>query len=607
MNLPLTEVIDPYAGFYAEFYDFLTMFWGEQWDLETYLELSGSASSVLELGCGSGRLTLPLARAGNTITGLDLSEDMLDLLRQRLAHESTEVINRTRLVSADMAGFSLNDRFELVVLPSNNLCFLDSDEQRSAFFELVARHLAPGGRFAFDFLVPNEVGFGDGESKVDVVPSSTPTSKRFVLVGQQFLPYEEVQLLNFYAEKIDDTGRTSRFLSGMATSVIPEDKILRLLSEANMEVTDVYETDFSEDGGASPPEKDSRLQATFALENYIAGYTCYVTVGEGLKMTDRPVVQTENLTKRYGSDITAVDNLDLTVLRGEVYGFLGPNGAGKTTTLRILLGLIKPTSGKAVVLGAGPGEFSGLSKVGSLVETPAFYPYLSGWNNLWAVSGHSGERASKDRIEEVLEQVKLKDRSGDKFKKYSLGMKQRLGVAAALLKDPELLILDEPTNGLDPKGMAEMRDLIRSLGQGERTVLLSSHLMGEVEQICDRVGVIRKGELVAEGTVEELRGTKGLLVKAEPLDEAAKVVSKMSWVEGSQIEGEYLRISTDPERAREIGRALFRADVDLLELRPAQHSLEEVFFQLTADEVADDESRQKSSESSQTETIAEER
>lgn len=245
MNLPLTEVIDPYA----EFYDFLTMFWGEQWDLETYLELSGSASSVLELGCGSGRLTLPLARAGNTITGLDLSEDMLDLLRQRLAHESTEVINRTRLVSADMAGFSLNDRFELVVLPSNNLCFLDSDEQRSAFFELVARHLAPGGRFAFDFLVPNEVGFGDGESKVDVVPSSTPTSKRFVLVGQQFLPYEEVQLLNFYAEKIDDTGRTSRFLSGMATSVIPEDKILRLLSEANMEVTDVYETDFSEDGG----------------------------------------------------------------------------------------------------------------------------------------------------------------------------------------------------------------------------------------------------------------------------------------------------------------------------------------------------------------------
>lgn len=324
-------------------------------------------------------------------------------------------------------------------------------------------------------------------------------------------------------------------------------------------------------------------------------------------MTDRPVVQTEDLTKRYGSNITAVDSLDLTILRGEVYGFLGPNGAGKTTTLRMLLGLIKPTSGKAAVLGAGPGDFSGLSKVGSLVETPAFYPYLSGWDNLWAVSGHSGKRASKDRIEEVLEQVKLKDRSGDKFKKYSLGMKQRLGVAAALLKDPELLILDEPTNGLDPKGMAEMRDLIRSLGQGERTVLLSSHLMGEVEQICDRVGVIRKGELVAEGTVEELRGKKGLLLRADPLEEAAKVVREMPGVEGSQIEGEYLRISTDPERAREIGRALFRADVDLLELRPAQRSLEEVFFQLTADEVADDESRHESSESSQTEAIAEER
>lgn len=314
-------------------------------------------------------------------------------------------------------------------------------------------------------------------------------------------------------------------------------------------------------------------------------------------MNDQPVVQTEGLTKRYGSTITAVDSLDLTVLRGEVYGFLGPNGAGKTTTLRILLGLIKSTSGNAVVLGDSPGAFSGLSRVGALVENPAFYPYLSGWNNLWAVSGHSGQRASRDRINEVLAQVKLADRAGDKFKKYSLGMKQRLGVAAALLKDPELLILDEPTNGLDPKGMAEMRDLIRSIGQGEKTVLLSSHLMSEVEQICDRVGVIRKGELVAEGTVEELRGGGGLLVRAEPLQQASKVVADIPEVDAVTIEGDYLRISTDPERARQIGRALFEADIDLLELRPARRSLEEVFFQLTADETGEDAPREQSSRS----------
>lgn len=320
-------------------------------------------------------------------------------------------------------------------------------------------------------------------------------------------------------------------------------------------------------------------------------------------MVDRPVVETENLTKRYGSSVTAVDSLDLTVSRGEVYGFLGPNGAGKTTTLRMLLGLIKPTSGKASVLGAGPGDFAGLSKVGSLVETPAFYPYLSGWDNLWAVSGHSGKRASKERIREVLEQVKLTDRASDKFKKYSLGMKQRLGVAAALLKDPELLILDEPTNGLDPQGMSEMRDLIRSLGQGERTVLLSSHLMGEVEQICDRVGVIRKGELVAEGTVAELRGAGGLLVKADPLDEAAQVIGQLAGVEECRIDGEYLSISTDPESAREVSRALFGAGIDLLELRPAQRSLEEVFFQLTADGARDESVGQ---EESREETTAEE-
>jgi ABC-2 type transport system ATP-binding protein len=191
-------------------------------------------------------------------------------------------------------------------------------------------------------------------------------------------------------------------------------------------------------------------------------------------------VETRGLTKHYGRT-RAVERLDFTVRRGEVYGFLGPNGAGKTTTLRMLLGLIRPSSGTARVLGGEPGSPPGLARVGALVETPAFYPYLSGRDNLKALAHLSGEPATKERVGEVLEVVGLAGRAKDRFKKYSLGMKQRLGVAA-LLKDPELLILDEPTNGLDPKGMAEMRSLIRNLGRGERTVLLSSHLMGEVEQ-----------------------------------------------------------------------------------------------------------------------------
>ncbi len=294
------------------------------------------------------------------------------------------------------------------------------------------------------------------------------------------------------------------------------------------------------------------------------------------------LVETSGLTKRYGSKITAVDDLDLTVNRGEVYGFLGPNGAGKTTTLRMLLGLIKPSSGKARVLGERPGTPASLSKVGALVESPAFYPYLSGWDNLKVVARYSG--ADKSRIGEVLEQVELSGRAKDKYKKYSLGMKQRLGVAAALLKDPELLILDEPTNGLDPQGMADMRTLIRDLGRGERTVLLSSHLLGEVEQICDRVGVIQKGRLVAEGTVAELRGQSGLYVRAEPVEEAARIAERLAGVEDVQQKDGMLRLTIDPEKAAEINGKLVEAGLRVSELRPAEQTLEEVFLQLTGEQ-----------------------
>src|ERR671910_2120333 len=232
---------------------------------------------------------------------------------------------------------------------------------------------------------------------------------------------------------------------------------------------------------------------------------------------ERTVVRTQGLTKMYGEH-AAVDAIGLTVRRGEVYGFLGPNGAGKTTTLRMLLGLVRPTSGTASVLGRLPGDPESLARVGALVESPAFYPYLSGRDNLRVIACYAN--APKKRIETALNLVDLADRARDKFATYSLGMKQRLGVAATLLKDPELLILDEPTNGLDPAGMADMRDLIRRLGQGRRTVLLSSHLMTEVEQVSDRVGVISKGELVREGTVDELRGRESVWVRAEPLEQA---------------------------------------------------------------------------------------
>lgn len=310
----------------------------------------------------------------------------------------------------------------------------------------------------------------------------------------------------------------------------------------------------------------------------------------------RPLVETSGLTKRYGRKITAVQSLDLNVERGEVYGFLGPNGAGKTTTLRMLLGLITPSSGRATVVGERPGSTSGLAKVGSLVESPAFYPYLSGRDNLKVIARYCG--APKERIDETLDTVELTDRAKDKYKKYSLGMKQRLGVAAALLKDPELLVLDEPTNGLDPKGMSDMRGLIRRLGRGERTVLLSSHMLGEVEQICDRVGVIREGELVREGTVSELRGGSELLVRTRQISKAREIARGLPGVggvsEGTEGDGS-LRISVvhsgtasdDPEDgerwAASINARLVGAGVEISELRPVEQSLEKVFLELTGE------------------------
>ena len=297
-------------------------------------------------------------------------------------------------------------------------------------------------------------------------------------------------------------------------------------------------------------------------------------------MSSELLVETGALTKVYGA-VTAVKDLNLNVHRGQVYGFLGPNGAGKTTTLRMLLGLIRPTSGTARVAGYKPGSPAGLAQIGSLIETPAFYPYLSGRDNLRLLTRYAG--VSEDRIDPALAKVDLGGRAKDKFKTYSLGMKQRLGVAAALLKDPELLILDEPSNGLDPQGMLEMRELLRGLGQGHRTVLISSHLLGEVEQICDRVGVIRHGQMVAEGTVTELRGAaSGLLVQASPADAAQRILTGLLGADAIQtLDDGHLAISVEPARAAEINRALVNGGVNVSELRAHERSLEEAFLELT--------------------------
>jgi ABC-2 type transport system ATP-binding protein len=293
------------------------------------------------------------------------------------------------------------------------------------------------------------------------------------------------------------------------------------------------------------------------------------------------VVETHGLTKRYGTGVLAVDRLDLLVRKGEVYGFLGPNGAGKTTTLRMLVGLVAPTAGAATVAGHPPGSSEGLTRIGALVENPAFYPYLSGHDNLSVIARYAG--VPETHVDDALDEVGLLGRGRDKYGTYSFGMKQRLGVAAALMKEPELLILDEPTNGLDPQGMVEMRDLIKDIGRAERTVLLSSHLLNEVQQLCDRVGVIQSGKLIAQGTVDEIRGGVELLVRATPLAQAEAILRQL--VPGAvRVQDEALLLRVDSSRTAEIARLLVSSGCELTELRPSERSLEDVFLQLTGEE-----------------------
>lgn len=294
-------------------------------------------------------------------------------------------------------------------------------------------------------------------------------------------------------------------------------------------------------------------------------------------MTDSIVV-TAGLTKRYGTH-AAVDGVHMTVAPGEIYGFLGPNGAGKTTTLRMLVGLIRPSAGTATVLGHTPGDPAVVRRIGVLIEGPGFYPYLTGRDNLRVLAKYRGLDGAA--VAEALERVGLANRADDKFRTYSLGMKQRLGVGAALLGRPDLLILDEPTNGLDPQGMAEMRELITTLAGDGHTVLLSSHMLSEVQEICDRVGVISGGKLLTESTVAELRGASSLLLRAEPLEVAFPAVRRVVGERSALLTAGGIRIEAGAAAAPAVARAVVESGADLLELRTDEKSLEEVFFEMT--------------------------
>jgi len=296
-------------------------------------------------------------------------------------------------------------------------------------------------------------------------------------------------------------------------------------------------------------------------------------------MTTSVAVQARGLTKHFGAT-TAVEGLDLTIPRGMIYGFLGPNGAGKTTTLRMLLGLVRPSQGHMRVLDSSPGTADGLARTGALIEGPAFYPFLSGYDNLRLCARYA--HVAAERVDHVLELVGLTDRGADRYRTYSMGMKQRLGVAAALLKDPELVVLDEPSNGLDPAGMRDMGRLIGELGQAGRTVILSSHQLGEVQDLCERVAVIDHGRLVTESSVHALRGAGELVIRAAPAATAKDVVDRMCGQ--VRVDGDVLRIQADDHDTAAIVRALVTAGVDVLEVRHQERDLHDVFFHVTSGE-----------------------
>jgi ABC-2 type transport system ATP-binding protein len=305
-----------------------------------------------------------------------------------------------------------------------------------------------------------------------------------------------------------------------------------------------------------------------------------------------PPVEVRGLVKRYG-EVVAVDDVDLTVDAGDVYGYLGPNGAGKTTSLRMMLGLIRPTAGSVRLFGRDPlVSVRALDGVAGFVEEPRFYPYLSGRKNLELLAAFDGDGAAA-RIDEVLDVVELRDRARDRVGGYSHGMRQRLGIAAALLRAPRLLLLDEPTTGLDPGGMRDMRQLVRRLAAGGITVLLSSHQLGEVEEICNRVAIIRSGAVVYEGSLADLRRTAASTYRLQATDPARglEVCGGQPGIEDAHLvdgSGEISFVAEDRAVA-ELSVALVGAGVAITALVPQRPTLEELFFRFTEGDGAEPE------------------
>ncbi len=307
-------------------------------------------------------------------------------------------------------------------------------------------------------------------------------------------------------------------------------------------------------------------------------------------MNEQLIVETEGLTKRFG-ERTAIDHVDLRVPQGCAFGFLGPNGAGKTTMIRMLLGLTHASAGSMRLLGRPvPAERAqALRRVGAIVEEPRFHQHLSGRENLRIVAAARGPEV-RERIPGALARVGLSERADEKVKRYSLGMRQRLGVARCLLADPLLLILDEPTNGLDPAGIQEFREMIRAMVEQEgRTVFLSSHLLDEVEKICDAVAIVDRGKVVTQGPIADLaRGGEGahneLIVGVDDVELALGTLATDELVLDARRSDEGLRVvlAGEPQTAAGVNAALVRAGVGVLRLEPVRHSLEQRFLEVTS-------------------------
>ena len=295
-----------------------------------------------------------------------------------------------------------------------------------------------------------------------------------------------------------------------------------------------------------------------------------------------PPVEVRGLVKRYG-DLTAVAGVDLTVNVGDVYGYLGPNGAGKTTSLRMMLGLIRPTAGSARLFGRDPMQsVHALDGVAGFVEAPTFYPYLSGRRNLELLAAFDGHGAAR-RIDQALDTVELSDRARDRVGGYSHGMRQRLGIAAALVRDPKLMLLDEPGTGLDPAGMRDMRQLVRRLADQGITVMLSSHLLAEVEELCNRVAIIQAGKIVYEGEIAALKRSAGATYRLSTTDNerALAVCRAQPGIADVGVEHGRIRFAAGEAVVAELSQALVEAGALIKALTPQTATLEDLFFSLT--------------------------